>query len=289
MINYLLVILADILLVLNFITQKKYQACEGNSVSAGLFYSLATGLVSSVIIVFMSGFNLEFGTYSFIMALLQTSLCTIYTLISFKILKEGNVSLYTLFLMTGGMVLPYIFGVLFLKEELTVMRSVGLICIIIAIVLSDTGIKRPSKKQLLLCIFVFVLNGFVSIVSKLHQIESTYKAVDSTSFVFLTSIIKFFICIPFFLLSRKGKTEYCKPNLKKSSLPIIFSSLFSSLSYALQLTGAAKLPVTVVYPLISGGSIILTTCVGFLILKEKPTREQIIGICICFVGTCLFL
>jgi len=57
----------------------------------------------------------------------------------------------------------------------------------------------------------------------------------------------------------------------------------------LQLIGASTISATVVYPLITGGSIILSSVAGFLILKERPTKQQIISVLICFIGTCLFL
>lgn len=289
MINYFLIIVADIFLAFNFIAQKKYQSTEGNSMPAGLFYNLSTGLISAIIFVFLSGFDIKPTAYSFIAAFAQTILVSLYTLISFKILKDGNIALYTLFLLTGGMVLPYIFGVLFLDELLTIPRTIGLILIIIAIALSNTGIKKPSKKQIFLCILIFIINGFVSIISKLHQTEVLYETIDSESFVFWTSIIKFFACIPLFLVSAKKAAQPYKPNLKKAFLPIIFSSLFSGVSYLLQLIGAVELPATVLYPLVSGGSIILTSLIGFIVLRETLTREQIIGILVCFIGTCLFL
>lgn len=289
MINYLLIIAADIFLALNFVAQKKYQSTEGNLMPAGLFYNMATGLISAVIFLFLSGFDIKPTPYSFIAAFAQTALVSLYTLISFKILKGRNIALYTLFLLTGGMVLPYIYGVLFLDELLTLPRTIGLILIIIAIALSNTGIKKPSKKQIFLCILVFIINGFVSIISKLHQTEVIYKTIDSESFVFWTSIIKFFACIPLFLVSAKKATQPYKPNLKKALLPIIFSSLFGGVSYLLQLIGATNLPATVLYPLVSGGSIILSSLCGFIVLREKLTCELVIGIFVCFIGTCLFL
>jgi len=38
-------------------------------------------------------------------------------------------SLYTLFLMSGGMTVPYVWGVAFLDEDLTLFRTLGLLLI----------------------------------------------------------------------------------------------------------------------------------------------------------------
>ena len=287
--NYILVLTADVLLALGFVLQKIYQKHDGSSNVSGLFFTMCVGFFSAVIFFVISGFNISITPFSALTALLQTIFVTLYTLLSFKVLKSGDFALYMLFLMTGGMVLPYIFGVLFLNEELTLLRSIGLILIIIAVILSNTGIKKPSKLNIILCILIFCLNGGTSIVSKLHQVESVFKTIDSESFVFLTSAFKCLLSIPIFLVLKKKSNKNYKPNLKKV-LPIIaVSSLFSGISYMLQLIGAATLPATVVYPLITGGSIILSSVVGLLVLKEKPSREQIAGTVICFIGTGLFL
>ena len=291
MINYLMVGIADILLAVSFILQNKYQQKNGSGIGSGLLFSILTGGFSSVIFLALCGMKPEISAYSIIMAFSQTALATGYTLISFIILKKGSVALYTLFLMTGGMTVPYIWGVIFLNEPLTLMRSIGLVLIIIAVALSNTGIKKPTVSQLLLCIVIFILNGFVSVVSKLHQINTTYNPVGSTDFVFWTSLIKFIVCIPVFMIFTKKDTEYKYTNTEiKGILPIVLaSSAISGVSYILQLNGASNLPATVIYPLITGGSIILSALAGFIILGEKPSIQQIAGIVICFAGTLMFL
>ncbi len=289
MTNYILLLFADILLALSFVSQKIYQKQGGDSNLSGIFYTMMVGLCSAVIFFIISGFNINITPYSALMATAQTILVALYTILSFKVLKAGNLALYTLFLMTGGMVLPYIFGVMFLDEELTILRSIGLLLITASVILSNTGIKKPSKTQILLCVLIFFLNGCVSIVSKLHQVEAVFKTVDSDSFVFLTSAIKALISLPIFLVLKKKSNLSFNPDIKKI-LPIIaLASIFSGISYMLQLIGAVSLPATVVYPLITGGSIIFSSIAGLLILKEKLTKEEIAGIIICFVGTCLFL
>jgi len=289
MTDYILLLFADVLLALSFVSQKVFQKRDGNSDLSGIFFTMTVGFCSAVIFFIISGFNINITLYSVLMATIQTALVTIYTILSFKVLKNGNLALYTLFLMTGGMILPYIFGVMFLDEELTVLRSIGLLFITAAVILSNTGIKKPSKIQVVLCSLIFFLNGFVSIVSKIHQVEQVFNTVESDSFVFLTSLIKAVALFPVYLILKKKSLDTYRPDLKKVLPIIVLASIFSGISYMLQLIGASTISATVVYPLITGGSIILSSVAGFLILKERPTKQQIISVLICFIGTCLFL
>lgn len=287
--GYLIILLADLFLAGGFVFQKIFQQKKGNSLSTGLLFNGIAGLFSAISFVFISGFKIGAEPYSIVMATAQTILVTAYTLISFKILEEGNLSLYTLFLMTGGMTLPYLYGVLFLDEKLSPLRCVGLIFIIAAVVMSNADIKKTSQKQILLCVFVFFLNGMVSIVSKIHQIETVYKTVDSASFAFWTSAIKLIICVPIYMFVKKGTESICDLKDIKITIIILLSALTGGVSYLLQLIGAKDIPATVLYPLVTGGSIIMCALAGFVVFKEKPTKLQTVGIAVCFAGTCMFI
>ena len=50
-----------------------------------------------------------------------------------------------------------------------------------------------------------------------------------------------------------------------------------------------ELPATVVYPIVTGGSIIFTMLAGWLFFHEKPNRKMLAAVGISFLGTCLFL
>ena len=77
---------------------------------------------------------------------------------------------------------------------------------------------------------------------------------------------------------------------KKSSLPFIAcSALVGGLSYLLQLIGAKELPATVLYPIVTGGSIIFSAFSGKIFFKETITRRQWISIGLCLIGTLFFL
>lgn len=290
--SYIFILIADILLAGNFAFQKLYSKKQSESVSSGILFNILTGFFGCIIFFIYTKFKIEFSSFSLLCAFLQTLTVISYTFISFKILKHGNLALYTLFLMTGGMTLPYIFGLIFLNENFSAMQLSGLVFIISGIIFSNAGVKKISEKQIILCVFVFILNGITSIISKIHQINISYNPINSESFTFWTSLFKMIICIPLYFI-------YISKNKKKDekSFKISFSAIISSLfaaaagciSYRFQLLGAVSIPATVLYPLITGGSIILTSLTGMICFREKITKNQIIAIGLCIIGTCLFI
>ena len=66
-------------------------------------------------------------------------------------------------------------------------------------------------------------------------------------------------------------------------------ALVGGISYLLQLIGAQNLPATILYPFITGGCIIVTALAGWLLYHEKLSKQTILGIALCFAGTCMFL
>ena len=117
MINYIFVIIATVLLAFEFAFSKKYQMCEGTSPVAGLKFNAIAGFFTIIIFFCLNGFKFNITFFSIVMAFFMSLCGVLYSIIGFRVLKFGNMALYSIFLMSGGMLLPYVFGVLFLDEK----------------------------------------------------------------------------------------------------------------------------------------------------------------------------
>lgn len=287
---YLMLTGAAMLLGADFALNKIYQRIYGTAPKAAFFFNSLLGIITAVIFFCINGFKLEFTVYSFVMAGLMSALVMSYNIIGFRLLKSGTMAMYTLFLMTGGMVLPYIWGLLFLNESFSVLRTVGLIVILAGVVLSNFSGERVNIKQIVMCVAVFVLNGFVSIVSKMHQSQTIFDSVNAAEFIILGGIFKFLLAgILFLVFKKKDNSESGDNSLKKAVIIITSSAFIGGVSYMLQLLGAKTLPATVLYPFITGGSIVFSALVGVILFKEKISAKLIISVILCFAGTLMFL
>ncbi len=286
--SYAFVIFATVLLAFDFALQKKYQTFEGVDLIAGLKFNAVSGLITAVIFFALSGFKIEFSLFSIILAFAMALFGMVYSILGFKILKTSGMAIYSIFLMSGGMLLPYFYGVLFLEEELNLFRIVGAVIIFIAVIFSNKEKHNIKAAVLPLCVAVFILNGFVSIVSKAHQINETFAPVSSTAFVMYSGIAKFLFSSVALLFCREKKQSVSFSS-KATLLVLSGSALISGVSYMLQLIGAKELPATVLYPIVTGGSIIFSALSGKVFFKEKLNSYQLISIALCFIGTLLFL
>ena len=284
--DYMLATLAAVLLAFEFAFSKKYQTVEGTSIVAGLRFNMFSGLLSALIMFGIAGFRLEFSGYSLILALSMSLCCSIYALLSFRVLKTGGMALYSTFLMSGGMLLPYVFGVLFLDESVTFFRVFGVLGVLAGVVLSTGKTKQTSKTLLLLCCAVFLLNGCVSILSKYHQVTVSRPTVNATAFAMYAGLGRFIFSAAALLC--------CKPKQfpiqKTLSLTFVAgAAIIGGISYLFQLVSARTLPATVLYPTVTGGSIIFSAIAGRIFFKEPLSLRQVFSMILCLIGTLLLL
>ena len=275
---YLMIVLAVILLAGDFAVNKLYQKRYGTSLETGLKFNALIGLFTSIIFFAINGFKFEFSAFSILMAGIVALSVMSYNILGFRVLRSGSMAFYTLFLMCGGMFVPYVWGVLFLHEKLSLMHLAGLILIIFAIALTANDKKLPGKRILALCVIIFFLNGISSVAAKMHQIEKTYFCITETEFVIATGIAKFIIAAIAYMVVKIGKNDKNADKCNKSGFAwgvflIVLSTLLSGLSYILQLNGAKNLPATVLYPLITGGTIIFSSVTGIIFFKEQISKS----------------
>lgn len=265
--SYVLIITAVFLLAGDFIISKLYQNRAGASVVPGLFFNAILGLSTAILICIVRAVSGETGglftPYSILMATGVALAGVSYLLIGFRMLKAGEMAVYTLFLMTGGMLVPYVWGIFALNEKFSVYRFIGLLLIIGGVICSNQKKESINRRYLLMGLCVFVLNGLLSIISKMHQIEEVQATVSALSFVMLTGFLKFVLCTIALAIVCKKQSQAMKEIPMKTSLPIIVASaIVGGTSYLLQLVSASNIPATLLYPLMTGGSVVFTAIVG---------------------------
>ena len=295
---------AVVLLALQFSTNKAYSIRCGSTASASLTFTTIAGFLSaavSLLIAFATGEGFSVTPYSLVMAFLVAVFCCTYTFIGFKIMSLGNMSVYTMFLMLGGMLLPYLFGVFWLSEDVSLWRVIGVLLLVFSLAFPVIAKNKEGKSSavfIVLCLAVFVLNGCVSITSKIHQINETYETIGSASFSCISNAINGVIsaCGLAVMNAKNKKSESFKEfqgkiaaNKKAAALIVTANAACNGVSYMLQLVSAGKLDASVMYPMLTGGSVVLSALAGFVFFKEKPDRISFIGLLLSFAATFLFL
>ncbi|MBQ6999235.1 MAG: hypothetical protein IJN62_05560 [Clostridia bacterium] len=286
--GYLMLIFSTIVMSYDFCLDKQYQRMAGTSMRVGLNYNIIWGLVEAVIFFAINGFKLAITPFSIIMASIFALCVMAYKIIGLKILKKGGISLYTMFLMTGGMMVPYVYGLIVLNESFSLLQFIGLIVVLIAVVMAYYSAVTLSKKLLFLCVLVFFVNGITSVVTKVHQIETVMAVVSSMELLILTSILRSIFAAAAYPFAVKSDSEKSPLTIKSTSV-IIASALICCISNMINFTYAKTVPATVLYPIITGGTILFSLIANKIIFKETATKKMVMAVVLCIIGLLLFL
>ena len=298
--DYLLILLADLGIAAQFCLSKLYQkrtltAADGMRayIRRSVFFSMISGLVGMVFFFCLSSFRLNLTPFSVVFAVSLALVSTTLQLTGIAMMSFGSVAVYTMFMMLGGMLLPFVAGIFFFGEQITPMRAVGLIVLCAALALSALGGSatetnaRRKKAFYGFCTAVFVLNGAVSILSKTHQMSA--QRMETNEFIVLSNLVGVIISAVIYLVVKAPNANVAEKGAWRNILIICIFSVTSGLAYMLQLIGAAHIDASVLYPMVTGGTIVLSTFAGWVFFSEKPGRRTLISSAAALAATIMFI
>ena len=254
---YLLITISALLFSLQFLFNDGFQKENGNTLSATLKFSVYTSVIGCVLLLFTNHLKLEVSVFSLIVSIVYSLIGILLNYASIQAFSYANLSVYSIFAMLGGMVLPFLYGLL-KGEDTNLLRIMCCVFITIALFMTISDGKH-SGKAVKYYVLVFVLNGMVGVVSSFHQSYGNI-CVDSSSFLILTKIITTMICIALMLM--QSKKDFAVST--KSLLFCGGHSVFNSVGNLFLLISLLHLPTSVQYPIVTGGTIVFSTIIDKL-------------------------
>lgn len=177
MIYYLFLILAAFLFAMQFIFTKAYRKINGDGVDSTL--SLGFFAYAAISLFFFVKGCIAHGEVVFgfsVFTLLMTLAVAVVTLLcvycGVKVLGVGNTSVYSVFMMTGSILLPCVTGLVFFGEKASAIRIAGIALMLVSVFLTVSGEKKgfaKNPKAVLCYVAVFVLNGLIGVLFTVHQ------------------------------------------------------------------------------------------------------------------------
>lgn len=301
MINYLFILLAVVCFAAQFAFTKLYEGAVGQSTVTTLVMLVGTSLVGSGIFLVANGMQLQFSSISLIWAVVFALIMIPYYLIGIKVLSLGSLAIYSMFMMLGGMLVPFFYGILFLCEQPSIGKLLGTVLLVIFIVLQALWQNAPSDAQegqkrtrwlfFALCVVIFFINGMTGVIAKAHSISE--GAVNEASFTSLYCALT--ACMSLLLLALSClKNRGTSLRQIKSALglrQLLIMALLGAAAYGgnfLQLLAADKVPASVQFPLVSGGVIVLSALVSAFCFRERISKREWISVAGAFASTLLF-
>lgn len=277
MYSYSLVSIAVVIFGFVFLINSKYEKLAGHSTRAILAFITGTYIAGFTVLFIVNKFRLEITPFSMLVAFVAAVNVIIYNFCSINSLGKINLSLFSVFAMLGGMALPFVAGLLFFDEKLTLGK---IICFVtIAAALAFTIEKDKKKGGLLYYAGVFVFNGMSGVISKFYTAADVPNKASEAAYSAQIAIFAIVICL---ILLAFNKDE--KLNLSFKSVACIASNgALGNTANLLLLLGLAKLPASAQYPFVTGGTMIVSTIICFF-TPNKPKKREIIAVALSFAG-----
>ncbi|MBP3570866.1 MAG: hypothetical protein J6M42_02815 [Clostridia bacterium] len=271
---YTLVIISTVLFSLQFLFTQRFQETSGTGMKPTLVFSLYKSLVIILMMLLISGFKIGFSWFSLLMATVYAVSSMAMSYYSLKAFAVANLSVYSVFSMLGGMILPFFLGVLFFDEGDKLVFKIICCALIVVAVLLNIKSGKQDKKALFYYFAVFVLNGMSGVISKLHQ-SSPYSPVDSTSFMLWSSVVTVVLSAAWLLIAYRQIPLIKGKNIFFVTGYGVFNGL-GNLFLLIALSGESGLPASVQYPLVTGGVMVCSTIIS-TIRKEKLTVREYVA------------
>ena len=299
---YLMVTFATVLYSVQFVFTKCYQKEKGASFFYSTIFSALTCLFAVPFFLVLNKGRMEFTWFSFWIACLFAIDCILCAVFSAKTLSKANLSVYSLFLMMGGMLIPFVYGVVN-GDELTIFKVVAVACVLLAMVF--TLQKEEGKKidfgAATCFVLIFLTNGLTGVLTYVHQ-HAMMETVSSSGFLFLCNLVQFVLSgllvggiylyekqkNPTVLGLKREQRGFLGLALKKSWLIAIASSIGYTLVHSIAMlctTITAKyVEAGVQFTIITGGCMVMSALLG-LLFGEKVSKKTLVSLLFAVAGT----
>ncbi len=199
-------------------------------------------------------------------------------------IRHGSLSLTSLFV-SFSLMLPTFYGLLFLSDPVGPGLIPGILLLAASLFLTKQNGEKGgfSTKWLVLVFLAFCGNGMCSVVQKMQQLASGGKGKSE----FMILALGLDAVILFLLSLFKERRDFAAFG-KAAILPALIGGTLNGMVNLLVMILSARMPVSVMFPLISAGGILVTFLVALTFYKEKFTKIQLVGY-LCGVLSVVFL
>lgn len=307
--DFLYLFIACVFFSLQFIFQKLFEKKTIGSFSVCLWNQIVGCAVGVAFLLVKTG-----GAFSAVTAdgfvygflyLVSGMICSVATIFSMGCGNVGTVGTYCL---AGGMIIPFVYGILALGEDAGFFKWLGIIVLCASLIPSviRKGEKgKTNVKFVIYALIVFVTNGLVSVFSKMHQIAP--NPMDEDSFLMLTGVMR--IAIILVLMIGMASVKTAKGDKKAFAdafwnvsrtkmtgalfaLLVVISGTYAvcnTLGNIVSLRCMVTMDASIQFPLLSAVVIVLTAVFGRVFFGEKFTTGSVLGLIMSAAGIGLFM
>ena len=296
---------AGVLFAVQFLFTKQYQLRAGEGWRPAVWMLVFGNLWMGILFLAAGGFRLRILPLSLLYAVVYAACAAVTNVASLFAMRRGKVAVVTLFSLSGGLLLPAGYGVLWLGEQLTAWKAAGGLLILLSFFGclldrpkgTDGG---PSRLRFwLLCLLVFLGNGMISVVTKAHAIHA--DTVSSREFLTMTSFLGLAVSVAILvpgLLRRTdgaGLRAHIARDLggKRTVLTLALLTggyaVCNGLANVCSMQAAKTMDSSLQFPLLGAMVVVFTALPAWAVFHEKPGRGDAAGLGLTVAGMALLV
>ena len=316
--EYIFLAAASVCFSVQFIFSKLFESRSDGSYNAGMWSCLATALCMLAYLLPAGGFTFAVSASALTCSVLYTASSLLCSGVTVLALHRGKLAVVTTYMLLGGLILPFLWGIIAYGEALTATKIIGVIILMLSMASSllldmqaGKNSDTPKAKGGLLfhfyCFLLFLTNGIVSIATT--QSQKAADAVSSDDFLLLCEVeiaaaaAVILIVIGLWKMKNGDKhgvaSAFC--GIVKDGAPMTAKLFFillgacalhavcNGLGNIFSLNCAKTMDASIQFPVISAVVIVLGALFGWLIYREKIESRDWIGLILAALGIVFFV
>lgn len=301
---------------IQFVFMKMYQNRTDGTLHAAMWAALLSAL--SMLVIFFpanligSGHLLAVVPSAWMWGTIYAVCGVVCGACTILAMKHGSVAAVTVYTLLGGMVLPFLYGVLALGEQPSLWRYVGTAILIVSILpplfmngKTGTGEQRSVRSRITFAVcvaLIFLTNGGVSVITTASQRDEAMKAaMNETDFLLVTAILRAVMALVLIVVLSLKQRRSLRPTDTRTGKPaalaiialligiILVYSAFNGIGNFFNLACAKTMDASLQFPIISAACIVLSAVWALIFFREKPSKGDLISIALSIVGIALYM
>ena len=197
-----------------------------------------------------------------------------------KALAEGPASYTSLFFATG-LLIPLVLGLVFWEEKMLAVQAAGIVLLFVSLFIGGknggSAGKKANPRWLLWCFIAFLCNGVNMSLAKLQARLVLGKEVNE--FLAIAFMVSVPLALLVFLFSReKGAAQFTVGRIPLLLALVAVVGVSNAAANQWAVSILSRLPTVIVFPVMNGGSVFLTSLASVVLFKEKLNVLGVVGL-----------
>lgn len=270
---------------------KVYQLKVKTTAPTYMVFLLSVSISAFFTFFALSGFSFTVDSKVFVygfICCLQVIACMLCMLLS---MATANIPTVTVAQNAGNLVLPTLYGFLFLGEAFTLMRFIGIVLIMAAFLVPffaerNTGDKKNSAAGIICCILLFITSGAGNVINKAFTVSGSV-ASNATYLTVLNLFMAPMVATAFFVLKAKRKQNFHDFIGGVKVTNFIYpgaGAIIGAFGMVCGMRVMRMMDIAILSPIYSALVIVFLVAASRFVFKEKITKVNYISIALALLS-----